>query len=663
MNKLSDAADKVRQISEKAQAASAEAKAAAGRAKAAMDEARETANKARAAAGKAKAAAAKAAEWATAAKGWLRRAATFATRDVWDVEVSALRGLHRFLVRFVRTVYLVGRGFRRNEVALRASSLTFVTMLSIVPVLALALSLAKVATDGDDLRHYVKKQVHELVFASTAIPMPEIPVAHAEAAEVNPHAEGAENAETEPHAESAENAESESHAENAESESHAENAETDPHAESAENAEPVDALPPSERGVARSAGGSTPDGAGAAFSSRTERSVGLASPGSPLSERAESASGAPAQSAGCTAAAAVAGDPATPNNAAEQGVITEDTLLELVDKGFDIVERLNFGTLGGIGLLMLVWTVISVIGNVEQAFNHVWGVEETRPFFRKVTDYLAVVIILPFLAVAASSVPVLAALERKMASFDAAVGLSRFAGFPVFRVLWVLVILSLGFCMILRGAPNTHVRFRPALAGGFLAAIGFSLWLKLCLKLQIGVAKYSQFFGTFAAVPILLFWMYVSWMILLVAAEVSFALQNADTYRLESGWTAPSPRARALFAAALLRDLAGRVREGEGLLDLTAWNRSHRVSVRLVRDVAAALVRAGVLAPVDGRHDVYAATVDLQSWTLADLVRALASDGASAESLSVEDLPAAAAARVHLDALPADWPALRDLPG
>ena len=636
MSKLTDAADKLRQLSEQARSASDRAKAAtaeaqrlAGKARETADEARAAAGRAREAAARARAFAARAAAWAAAARDRLRRAAVFATHDVWDIEVSALRGLRRFLVRTVRTVYLVARGFKRNEVALRASSLTFVTMLSIVPVLALALSLAKVATDGDDLRHYVKKQVHELVFASTALPMPEIhaegavgagEISHAESAEGVSHAESAENAEGVSHAERAENAEGASHAESAE------NAEVASHAESAEGAE----------------GGSL---------------------GIPLSEGAESVSGAPAQSAGPTAAAAAAGDPATPSKAAEQGVITEDTLLELVDKGFDIVERLNFGTLGGIGLLMLVWTVISVIGNVEQAFNHVWGVEETRPFFRKVTDYLAVVIILPFLAVAASSVPVLAVLEQKMASFDAAVGLSRFAGFPVFRVLWVLVILSLGFCMILRGAPNTHVRFRPALVGGFLAAIGFSLWLKLCLKLQIGVAKYSQFFGTFAAVPILLFWMYVSWMILLVAAEVSFALQNADTYRLESGWTAPSPRARALFAAALLRDLAGRVREGEGLLDLTAWNRSHRVSVRLVRDVAAALVRAGVLAPVDGRHDVYAATVDLQSWTLADLVRALASDGASAESLSVEDLPAAAAARVHLDALPADWPALRDLPG
>ena len=621
MSKLTDAADKLRQLSEQARSASDRAKAAtaeaqrlAGKARETADEARAAAGRAREAAARARAFAARAAAWAAAARDRLRRAAVFATHDVWDIEVSALRGLRRFLVRTVRTVYLVARGFKRNEVALRASSLTFVTMLSIVPVLALALSLAKVATDGDDLRHYVKKQVHELVFASTALPMPEI------------HAEGAVGAGEIPHAESAEGV------------SHAENAEGASHAESAENAEGV-----SHAESAKGAEGG--------------------SHGSPLSEGAESVSVTPAQSAGPTAAAGVAGDPATPSKAAEQGVITEDTLLELVDKGFDIVERLNFGTLGGIGLLMLVWTVISVIGNVEQAFNHVWGVEETRPFFRKVTDYLAVVIILPFLAVAASSVPVLAALERKMASFDAAVGLSRFAGFPVFRVLWVLVILSLGFCMILRGAPNTHVRFRPALVGGFLAAIGFSLWLKLCLKLQIGVAKYSQFFGTFAAVPILLFWMYVSWMILLVAAEVSFALQNADTYRLESGWTAPSPRARALFAAALLRDLAGRVREGEGLLDLTAWNRSHRVSVRLVRDVAAALVRAGVLAPVDGRHDVYAATVDLQSWTLADLVRALASDGASAESLSVEALPAAAAARVHLDALPADWPALRDLPG
>ena len=196
MSKLSDAADKVREFSGKAKSATAEAERLAG-------EARETANKARAAAGRAKAAAAKAAEWAAAAKGWLRRAATFATRDVWDVEVSALRGLHRFLVRFVRTVYLVGRGFRRNEVALRASSLTFVTMLSIVPVLALALSLAKVATDGDDLRHYVKKQVHELVFASTALPMPEIHAEGAVGAGEIPHAESAEGVS---HAESAENA-------------------------------------------------------------------------------------------------------------------------------------------------------------------------------------------------------------------------------------------------------------------------------------------------------------------------------------------------------------------------------------------------------------------------------------------------------------------------
>ena len=610
MSKLTDAADKVRRISDKARAATAEAKAATDRARAAAAEAK-------AAAGKAKAAAAKAAEWAAAAKAWLRRAATFATRDVWDVEVSALRGLHRFLVRFVRTVYLVARGFRRNEVALRASSLTFVTMLSIVPVLALALSLAKVATDGDHLRHYVKKQVHELVFASAAIPMPEIPGAPATADATTENAEDTEG-------QAAEGG-------------------TEEHGEDGE--------------------GLAADGGTTEHTEDTEKPAaegepvgGTSSPSEPNPETDIQHSTFSIQhSSGADGAGSAA--PAAP-----EGVITEDTLLELVDKGFNIVEQLNFGTLGGIGLLMLVWTVISVIGNVEQAFNRVWGVAETRPFFRKVTDYLAVVIILPFLAVAASSVPVLAVLEKKLTSIDAAVGLSRFAGFPVFRVLWVLVILSLGFCLVLRGAPNTHVRFRPALAGGFLAAIGFSVWLKVCLKLQIGVAKYSQFFGTFAAVPILLFWVYVSWMILLVAAEVSFALQNADTYHLESGWTAPSQRARTLFAAALLRDLAHGMKEGGGPLDLVAWNREHRVSVRLVRDVAATLVRAKVLAPVDGRHDVYAALVDLQSWTLGDLVRALASDGASAEELSVDDLPAAAAARARLDSLPDDWPALRDLP-
>ena len=631
MSKLTDAADKAREISDKAKAATAEAERLAG-------EARETAARAREAAGKAKAAAAKAAEWTAAAKAWLRRAATFATRDVWDVEVSALRGLHRFLVRFVRTVYLVARGFRRNEVALRASSLTFVTMLSIVPVLALALSLAKVATDDDSLRHYVKKQVHELVFASAALPMPEIPGAPAADASTTENTEDTEG----PAAEGG-------------TEEHGEDGEK-PVAKGGTTEHTEDTEGPAAEGGTEERGKD-----GESHAEAAESVGGASSPSDP-----ETASPDPDGSTrhpSLVARRPSGADGATePAPSAPEGVITEDTLLDLVDKGFNIVEQLNFGTLGGIGLLMLVWTVISVIGNVEQAFNRVWGVAETRPFFRKVTDYLAVVIILPFLAVAASSVPVLAVLERKLTSIDAAVGLSRFAGFPVFRVLWVLVILSLGFCLVLRGAPNTHVRFRPALAGGFLAAIGFSVWLKLCLKLQIGVAKYSQFFGTFAAVPILLFWVYVSWMILLVAAEVSFALQNADTYHLETGWTAPSQRARTLFAAALLRDLAHDMRKGGGPLDLVAWNRGHRVSVRLVRDVAATLVRAKILAPVDGRHDVYAALVDLQSWTLGDLVRALASDGASAEELSVSDLPAAAAARARLDALPNDWPALRDLP-
>ena len=69
--------------------------------------------------------------------------------------------------------------------------------------------------------------------------------------------------------------------------------------------------------------------------------------------------------------------------------------------------------------------------------------------------------------------------------------------------------------------------------------LGLFFWLKLCLVLQIGVAKNSALFGSFAMVPILLSWVYVSWVILLVAAEVSYAAQNADNYEMESGWDTP----------------------------------------------------------------------------------------------------------------------------
>lgn len=498
----------------------------------------------------------------------LRAAGKFLSQDVWDVELSALRGARRALVKTVRVLILAAFGFRRDECVLRASSLTFMTLLSVVPVLALSLSVSKGVMDGDELR----RRAHDAIHTAFATYFPE-----------------------------------------------------------ASAPAPGEAAPGAEA--------STPD----------------------APDEAAPAAEAPALDAAPAAEAGSPGGFPAPA-AAPAGGLDEAFFQNLAGKAFDIVDGLNFRALGGIGLLLLVWTVVGLVGNVEKAFNRIWGVTENRPVMRKFTDYLSVIVVLPALSIAASSVPIVAELQNRVNALDGGV-VPHLAGVPVFKTIWVLILLTASFSFLLRFTPNTHVRVWPGLLGGFVAAVGFSCWMKTCLSLQIGVAKYSSFFGSFAAVPILLFWGYVSWVIILVACEVSFAAQNADTYQMERGWERPSPRARLLLAASLLRELASSVRGGDGILDVVAFNRRHLVPVRFVRETAASLVEAGILAPVAGRGEAFVARVDLQAWTVSDLASALMRAGESSPAaLGLDRLASARALSAWLDRAGEGSPLLRDLP-
>ena len=464
------------------------------------------------------------------------RLANFVARDVWDLELTGLPLIKRTLVKAARIVLLVTKGFKNDECALHASSLTFMTLLSFIPTLALAISLVRAVSYDESLRVKTKDFVRSIIVEQTK--------------------------------------------------------------------------PEAAAGTNDLGSVSTATNAASAFAVAI-----LPSPGSTVAV------------------------------ASTQGVITLEKLDELIDTGFDTVEGLDFGALGGIGLIFLIWTVIAVLSDVESAFNRVWGVVEQRPLARKVTDYLSVLIICPLLGVAASSLPVVGVLEAKMSAADSRFFLSSMAGVPVIRVGWVLFLLTLAFAFLLKFAPNTKVKAFPSIAGGFVAAIGFAVWLKICLALQIGVAKYSTFFGSFAMVPILLSWVYVSWEILLFGAEVASAVQNVETYKVELGWKDANFRARIYLAAALLREAVSGLATGDGLLDLTDFNRRHRIAARLLRSVAYELSVAGVLVETAKDSNCFAVRKDLSRMTLGDLLDLLVDIGVRPEGLGLARLATSKAVR------------------
>jgi YihY family inner membrane protein len=469
-----------------------------------------------------------------AARSAYGRAGAALRQDVWDVELVSLSRARRSFVRLLRVAQLVYRGFKHDECMLHASSLTFITLLAIVPVLALALSMARVFGAGDMAREQLKSVAREWIAETPASAL----VLGTPAAPVQPSTAAAVPV----------------------------------------SPAPAPAPPPRE-----------------VVSQHTPES--------------------PAEAA-----------------------ITLERIEQLIDTGFERIEGLNFRALGGLGIVFLLWTVLTVLGQVEAAFNRVWGVTEQRPLLRKFTDYLSVLIVFPVLLIAATSIPAVDMVTRLMGSHGEAV-VGRMLGFRLIRLLGIIGLLTLSFAFLLRFLPHTRVRPWPSLAGGLATAVLSLGWLRLCMAFQLGVAKNSVFFGSFATVPVLLSWVYVSWEILLFGAEVSFAVQNADTYRMEQGAAKASLRTRLMVAVDLLATAARQLRTGDGLLRIPVYVRERRISVRLVNDVVHELSERQLLAEVAGEAGAFAARRDVLNLTVADVVQTLLDTGAQPAAIGLKAQP------------------------
>jgi membrane protein len=197
---------------------------------------------------------------------------------------------------------------------------------------------------------------------------------------------------------------------------------------------------------------------------------------------------------------------------------------EVVSNIITYINNTNVGRLGSVGLVMLVFTVLALLSNIEKSFNDLWQVEETRSLFRRFADYFSVVTLGPLFVLAAVSMNtsirsqhVVQWLLSKPVFGDAL--LMLFEVLPFFAI-WAAFIFLYMF------VPNTKVRLMSALIGGISAG---SLWLLTqwaYINFQYGVGKYNAIYGTMAALPIFMIWLYVSWMITLLGVELCWAFQS-----------------------------------------------------------------------------------------------------------------------------------------
>ena len=280
----------------------------------------------------------------------------------------------------------------------------------------------------------------------------------------------------------------------------------------------------------------------------------------------------------------------------EKLILSKATLLspEAIEVVVSYIDKTNFAGLGAIGGSILLVTFVSVMTNIEVSFNAIWGNAAPRSLFRRVTNYFGVMIVAPFLLVIATSmtalVSSLSAFEWFDSRFDVAGSADQAFGYAIYGVVWIL------FAFLYLFIPNTRVRLFPALVGGIVAGSVWQLTQWTYIRFQVGMANYNAIYGAMAQLPLLMIWFYVSWVIVLFGAEISFAVQNLRSYstdRRSSGSTGQAMR--EFVGLSVMRELAcvarGRVsapgiEELGELLDLPA---------RLVRDVVGDFARAGLI--------------------------------------------------------------------
>jgi membrane protein len=249
------------------------------------------------------------------------------------------------------------------------------------------------------------------------------------------------------------------------------------------------------------------------------------------------------------------------------------------------------GIFVGIGVILLLYTVISLISGVEQNFNEIWNVKKQRSYYRQFTDYLALILIVPVFMVCNSGITILIG-----SSIDKLYLLDQVLA-PIMKVIpFVIVIILFTFVYIY--IPNTKVKFSNALFGGFFAGVAFQAFQMLYISGQIWISKYNAIYGSFAALPLLLMWVQLSWYICLFGMLITQAAQNVKKFSFEKESQNISRRHKDFFTLLIASLIIKRFETGERPYTADELSEKHKIPSKLTGDILYLLQLIGIVVEV-----------------------------------------------------------------
>lgn len=265
------------------------------------------------------------------------------------------------------------------------------------------------------------------------------------------------------------------------------------------------------------------------------------------------------------------------------------------------------GVLLGVGLVLMLYTVLMLTLNVEKTFNTIWQVKHRRSLYRAVTDYLAMLLLVPVVIVLVS-------------------GLSIAGARLLPYVLMAVVFMAMYMCV-----PNTKVRLQVVIVPGILAGVGMQALQLFYIHAQVLLSSYNAIYGSFAALPLFMLWVQLSWTICLFGVQLCYTNQNMDELSFRLQVADISPRYRRLLAIILMSRVCQRFADGKRPYTALDLRRLTNIPIRITQDLLYMLVRAGLLSEnsADGKDQepTYQPAMTLQKLTVGAMVERLDSMG------------------------------------
>jgi membrane protein len=321
----------------------------------------------------------------------------------------------------------------------------------------------------------------------------------------------------------------------------------------------------------------------------------------------------------------------------EQGLLGNNEASKYIFQFVDsYLSQTTGGVFLGVGLIALLWTFISLVNNMESIFNVIWYVKKSRTAYRKLTDYFSILILMPILIIISGGLSIfMSTLVSKIEGYALLAPMMKFGISLIPYVLSWLMFTALYVFM-----PNTSVKLLYALIAGLIAGSLFQAFQFLYISGQVWVSKYNAIYGSFAALPLFLLWLQVSWTICILGAQLTHIMQNFKRYDNYKEVNNASYEYRNYLAVVLMSVICKQYAEGnESPYSARQLSNKCHIPIQLTQMVLNELMEAELLimnAPDKSQEEIYLPASGCVDITLAETIDRLSTKGFGFKDFKVD---------------------------